>query len=423
MGIARKTLRVSRAEREINYFKLRIKPYKDFNMVITATDKHLVDGIDAIAESDSTQPSSMTPFLEGWLASESASHDSISVKRAYIDINGGNIHDGLIFSQIMYWHGRNAETGKPRLKVFKEGHYWLAKTYDDWWEECRIISRTAKACITRVKNRGLIITKIFKFNGMTTVHIRLNWEEFEKAVRHLMSIGLDIKCPSAKTLNVQALTETIKTKTTNKNYKNILNINKPPVSQTKTESCDRVNNFPFDLEDSLPIEPDAIANTGKAQKQVSIEKPLKSAIVFQLNDAGWLRMPRVKRYALARWLTIRRIEYQLATLFSNVTVATDGKGNTKTEGNQIVFNCEGKESLENEFFEDSPLLSLRDELNQKDMMSQDVFNNLLRSLFVQSVEWLESQLGKAKTMLAEKSPAFLFYNADRTLLNKLKQNH
>ena len=45
MGIARETLRVSRAEREINYFK----PYKDFNMVITATDKHLVDGIDAIA--------------------------------------------------------------------------------------------------------------------------------------------------------------------------------------------------------------------------------------------------------------------------------------------------------------------------------------------------------------------------------------
>ena len=134
-------------------------------------------------------------------------------------------------------------------------------------------------------------------------------------------------------------------------------------------------------------------------------------------------MPRVKRYALARWLTIRRIEYQLATLFSNVSVATDANGNTKTEGNQIVFNCEGKESLENEFFEDSPLLSLRDELNEKDMMSQDVFNTLLRSLFLQSVEWLESQLGKAKPILAEKSPAFLFYNADRTLLNKLKQNH
>lgn len=124
----------------------------------------------------------ISDFIYGWLASESASQDKIEVKRIYIDINDGNLPDGLIFSQIMYWHGTSRETGKPRLTINRDGFLWLAKQYGDWHSECRINEHTARKSIARLKERGLIITNLWKFNGIPTIHMRVNWEELERRI-------------------------------------------------------------------------------------------------------------------------------------------------------------------------------------------------------------------------------------------------
>lgn len=124
------------------------------------------------------------PFVEGWIKSQASSRDTIDVKRIYIDINDGDLIDGVIFSQIMYWNEPNKETGKTRLAVQKDGHYWLAKSYADWWEECRVNEYTARDAIKRMTTRrGLLIKRIFKYDNKPTVHIRVNWDRFEQLVR------------------------------------------------------------------------------------------------------------------------------------------------------------------------------------------------------------------------------------------------
>jgi hypothetical protein len=127
-------------------------------------------------------PTAAETFFSGWLASEDAQRDIIAVKKMYVDINDGNLHDGMLFSQIMFWHGNSKETGKPRMSVKKSGHLWLAKQYKEWWDECRIKKGTAKQCIDRMVKRGLLIREQHRFGGMRTVHLRVNPERFYELV-------------------------------------------------------------------------------------------------------------------------------------------------------------------------------------------------------------------------------------------------
>ena len=163
----------------------------------------------------------MNDFVEAWLRGESEQQDAITVKRVYIDINGGSLIDGTIFSQIMYWHGYD-KSGKTRLRIKKDGELWLAKSYDDWWEECRIRPATARKSITRMVDSGLLIKVLYKFNGNPTIHVRLNWEEFIKRVRFTKggSNGSVLRGQKEMTLEVRTLTETTTDTTNNKETEN-----------------------------------------------------------------------------------------------------------------------------------------------------------------------------------------------------------
>lgn len=123
----------------------------------------------------------MSSFFEGWVHSDAARKDSIDLKRVYIDICGGNLHDAVIFSQIMFWHEPN-KRGESRLAVLKNGHYWLAKRYEDWYEECRIDTDTARKCIDRLVKSKLLIKKVYHFKGKPTVHIRVDKDEFQRRI-------------------------------------------------------------------------------------------------------------------------------------------------------------------------------------------------------------------------------------------------
>lgn len=128
----------------------------------------------------------MGAFWNGWIHAEASDHDAIKVKRVYIDLNDGYLSDGVLFSQIMYWHSPNRETGKPRLRIQREGHLWLAKTYDDWWDECRINASTARKCIERIIKRGLLIKHVWMFDGKPTVHLRVDVDQFEHQMNYVL---------------------------------------------------------------------------------------------------------------------------------------------------------------------------------------------------------------------------------------------
>lgn len=129
----------------------------------------------------------MGQFFDGWVASEAHDHDAIKVKRLYVDINEGNWYDAALFSQIMYWHGRNKETGERRMKVLRNGEYWIAKRYEDWWDECRVNAETAKKAIVRMVKRGLLVKQVWLFSGKPTVHLRINVEGFEVLANHSLA--------------------------------------------------------------------------------------------------------------------------------------------------------------------------------------------------------------------------------------------
>ena len=98
----------------------------------------------------------------------------------YIDIAGGLI-EGTLLSRILYWFSED-KNGKKKVRIFKDGHYWIAKQRKDWKDEIRITERQYDKAIKELKNRGFVELAKYKFNAMPTVHIRPVWKNINKAV-------------------------------------------------------------------------------------------------------------------------------------------------------------------------------------------------------------------------------------------------
>jgi hypothetical protein len=123
-------------------------------------------------------------FGRTWVQSHAEARRGVHLPLSYIDINEGNLNDAIVFAQIMYWHEPSAETGLSRLVIQHDGHYWLAKNHCDWYAETRVKARTIRNCLSRLQERNLIIYELNGFAGNVTPHLRINWDEFERRMRH-----------------------------------------------------------------------------------------------------------------------------------------------------------------------------------------------------------------------------------------------
>ena len=101
--------------------------------------------------------------------------DTIAVKRSYIDM-AGDLHAGILLSQIMYWNQPSSKGNEDKLCVEHEGHKWLAKGRADWWDECRISPKQFDRAVAILEEKKLVFTTVKKFAGSPTKHIRINWE-------------------------------------------------------------------------------------------------------------------------------------------------------------------------------------------------------------------------------------------------------
>ena len=126
---------------------------------------------------------------------EQASRDSIDVKKIYIDM-AGDLVTGVLLSQIVYWFlpGRS---GESKLHVEKDGVIWLAKKMDDWWDECRVSAKQARRAIAALKARGIIETRICKFAGVPTTHIRLT-DRFLDLLTQASTVRANPLCPKVQ---------------------------------------------------------------------------------------------------------------------------------------------------------------------------------------------------------------------------------
>jgi hypothetical protein len=96
----------------------------------------------------------------------------ICVKREYVAI-GGDIVVGSLLSQIVYWY-RPGTNGKSKLRVYRCGQLWIAKTRDEWCRECCLSAMQYRRAIRALKAKGLIHLKVMRFDGTPTTHIRLD---------------------------------------------------------------------------------------------------------------------------------------------------------------------------------------------------------------------------------------------------------
>lgn len=147
---------------------------------------------------------------------ETFARSGYMVRLAYVDITEDLIA-GILLGQIVYWYMPN-EQGKSKLRVKKNGEFWLAKGREDWREEIRITPKQYDRAIKILINKNLVEVQKFKFNGAPTNHIKLNISEVTQRVKSILTFGENPNPPLGEmelTERVNSLTE-ITTETTTK---------------------------------------------------------------------------------------------------------------------------------------------------------------------------------------------------------------
>lgn len=125
---------------------------------------------------DTPNKRSATPRLDAIRATTQGTW----VRHGLVDI-AGDLVAGVLLSQIAYWAGWDRQ-GESRLTIERGGHRWLAKAHAAWWDECRVTEDQARRSIATLRDRGLIETQVWKFNGTPMVHVRLVDEAVEEAL-------------------------------------------------------------------------------------------------------------------------------------------------------------------------------------------------------------------------------------------------
>lgn len=98
--------------------------------------------------------------------------DSILFQTRFVDFLGGDVPAALLLSQIFYWY-RPDKNGQSKLRCFKKGFWWIAKSTKEWKEETRMSPDQIRRSLRVLTERGIIFSARIKFNGAPTTHCRL----------------------------------------------------------------------------------------------------------------------------------------------------------------------------------------------------------------------------------------------------------
>jgi hypothetical protein len=119
---------------------------------------------------------------------QDASTNSMGIRHEYVLI-GGDLLVGSLLSQIVYWH-RPGKNGKSKLRVKRKGHFWIAKTRQQWMAECHLTRKQYIRALSVLKQKGLIEVRRMLFAGKAMSHTRLLIDGLATALQVLWS-GLD----------------------------------------------------------------------------------------------------------------------------------------------------------------------------------------------------------------------------------------
>lgn len=94
------------------------------------------------------------------------------LRREYVAVTGG-LASAILLSQLVFWF-KPGKNGKPKLTIIREGKYWLAKTREDWFNECGLTLKMYRNAITDLVDLGLVEVRHWKFGNDRTSHYWLD---------------------------------------------------------------------------------------------------------------------------------------------------------------------------------------------------------------------------------------------------------
>lgn len=108
-----------------------------------------------------------------------ASHsDDIRIDRITMQMVGDHAAASVL-TRIVYWFSPTKE-GQKRTRILKNGKCWIAKTDEDWYEECYVTKDQMRRIKSLLISLGVIDIDYFRFNGLRTCHYSLNIEAYTK---------------------------------------------------------------------------------------------------------------------------------------------------------------------------------------------------------------------------------------------------
>lgn len=106
--------------------------------------------------------------------------NKISIDRYHIEIMG-DLAGAALLTQLRYWFSpttKSAIKGQTRVGIKREGKLWLAKSDNEWWDECYVTPKQVRRIKAQLVKLGIVEIKTFKFKGAPTVHYHLDLEKY-----------------------------------------------------------------------------------------------------------------------------------------------------------------------------------------------------------------------------------------------------
>ncbi|KAA0944176.1 replication protein [Sporosarcina sp. ANT_H38] len=93
-----------------------------------------------------------------------------TVPRLYVQY-AGDLTTAILLNQIVFYSDKSKR---------KDGFFY--KTYKEWDEEICLTERQVRYSINKLKNIGIVETKLKKANGAPTVHYKLDYDKFVESI-------------------------------------------------------------------------------------------------------------------------------------------------------------------------------------------------------------------------------------------------
>lgn len=121
-------------------------------------------------------------------------NDIISVSGLFVQMAGNDLIGGILLSQIHYWYRASKKTGESKVSILKldretgEYHTWIAKTIEEWADQCFMSPYQVRSRLRKLENAGIIRTQVNRFNKLTYTHTRIVWEAFFDKKHEILNV-------------------------------------------------------------------------------------------------------------------------------------------------------------------------------------------------------------------------------------------